>query len=102
VDLAGRRLKLEFDDQRLPELREKIASICPEGSISYEIDWDSFDGDQAALENLWLVLEQPVYALESVGRDELGRQAMAESLRSVVVKNVPDADEVRASFEAVP
>jgi hypothetical protein len=100
MDLAGRRIKQDFEDRRLPELREKIAAYCPGSSISYEIDWDSFEGDQDALESLWIVFEQGSYALEEVCKDQLGREAAAEAVHRVVIKNVKADSEVGATFEA--
>ncbi len=99
MDLAARRKQQEFEQERLPALREHLAEVCPGSSISYEIDWQSFEGDADAMENLWLVVEQPSYAIEQVCRDELGRSAVAGHVRRVVIANVASAGEVSASFD---
>jgi hypothetical protein len=98
MDLAGRRIEQEFNERRLPELVEKIKGYCPDADIAVSVDWESFEDDHAALENLWLVFEQPSFALEQVCKDDLGRQAVAESVHRIVIRNVPAADKVGATF----
>ncbi len=99
MDLPARRKQQAFEQERLRALREHLAEVCPGSSISYEIDRQSFEGDAAAIENLWLVVEQPSYVLEQICCDELGRTAVAGHLRRVVIANLASAGEASTSFD---
>ena len=99
MNLAGRRIQQDFTAKRLPELAAHIKTYCPDADIDVDVDWDSFDGNEMALENLWLVYEQPSAALESVCSDDLGRKAVAEAIHKVLIRNVGSSQEVRAAVE---
>jgi hypothetical protein len=97
MDLAGRRVVQEFTDRRIPDLEASIKGYCPEGDIAVNVLWDSFEGDDDALQNLWLVFEQPSQGLEAVCKDDLGRQAVAEKIHQIVIRNVGSRDQVGAT-----
>ncbi|MGD1052423.1 MAG: hypothetical protein ABR950_01205 [Candidatus Dormibacteria bacterium] len=98
MDLASRRIVQEYKDKRIPELTAKVKGYCPEASIEFVFDWDTFDGVPAALENLWSIYELPSYAVESVCKDALGREAVAATLHKIVVKNVTSDDQIKVEM----
>jgi hypothetical protein len=98
VDLASRRIVQEYKDKRIPDLAAKVKGYCPEATIELVFDWDTFEGQPAALENLWSIYELPSYALENVCKDALGREAVAEKLHKIVVKNVSSDDQITTTM----
>jgi hypothetical protein len=99
VDLASRRIVQEFKDRRIPDLAGTIKGYCPEGNIEYTFDWDTFEGAPDALENLWSIYELPSYAVENVCKDALGREAVAEKLHRIVIRNVASDDQIKVEME---
>jgi hypothetical protein len=100
VNLAGRRIRQDFTDHRVPALTKAIAEFCPGARIAVTIDWDSFEGDMPGLENLWTVYEQPSQGLEEVCKDDLGRQAVAEGLHEIVIRDVRSEPEIGAEVDS--
>ena len=99
MDLASRRIVQEYKDRRIPELTAKVKGYCPESNIEITVDWDTFEGEPAALENFWALYELPSYALESVCKDALGREAVAERIHRIVIKNVSSDDQINVVME---
>jgi hypothetical protein len=95
--MAARRVMQDFTDKRIPELVESIKGYCPGRDIAVNVSWDSFEGEDDALQNLWLVFEQPSQGLQSVCQDELGRQAVAEKIHEILIVNVGSSDQIGAT-----
>lgn len=83
------------------ELIEAIRRLAgPE--VLVEIDWDGFAEhreDCGYIGDPGYGLPQLVQALEEVARDDLGREALREKLRKIVIKPAPSNDATSFSFE---
>lgn len=83
----------------LPERLKELKELCG-ADVPYEIDWASFDGDVQGLN--WLEHNGPAQvgvAFRIIGADDLGRQALREGVKKVVVKNVKDAAARSCAFD---
>lgn len=91
MDLSDRRKVKEFEEEEMPPLKESMDDAAG-FEVELDIDWDSIT-DVKVSEDLWFEGWSKVYfqptidAIESICRDELGREALQENLETVVFKN---------------
>jgi hypothetical protein len=98
MGLEERRRIKELQEVTLPSRVQEIKEICG-AAIPYEVDWASFADDAEALNFLDnLSCHRLNMALRSICVDDLGREAVRESLRLVKLKNVKK-DQMQLSFE---
>jgi hypothetical protein len=98
MGLQERRKIKELQDVILPSRSKEIEEICGR-AIPYEVDWDSLAGDMEALDFLDnLSCHRVNMALRMVCTDDLSRQAVADGLRLIKLKNVPDRDSMRMTL----
>ena len=84
-----RRIK-ELQEVTLPERVREIEEICG-APIPYNVDWDSLANDAAGLNFLDnLSCHRLNMALRTICADDLGKEAIRESLTSVKLVNVAD------------
>lgn len=89
-----RELQTETFPERLKELEEITGS-----PIAYEVDWDSFADDYDALNFLDnLSCHRTNMALRVICSDDLGKEAVAEGLKTIKLKNVPTRGEMQIAF----
>jgi len=98
MGLAERRIQQEFDSDRIPKYLDAIHGFCPHAKLAVEFDWSSFD--LPAMENIWLCWDQPRHALEEICRDDLGKQAVADTVKKIAFHNVRSNDDVGCAFRA--
>lgn len=97
MGLAENRKIKELQDTTLPEREAEIAEICGV-AIPYEVDWASFDGDLEGLNFLDnLSCHRLNMALRVICLDDLGKEAVAGSLKLIRLKNVAKPD-MRLAF----
>lgn len=98
MGLAERRKIKELQDTTIPEREAELLEIT--GSpIKYEIDWDSLASDAEGLNFLDnLSCHRLNMALRVICSDSLGKEAVAEGLKTVKLKNVPTPDDRKLSF----
>ncbi len=97
MGLAEKRKIKELQDSTLPEREAEIAEICGV-AIPYEVDWDSFADDLEGLTFMDnLSCHRLNMALRVICADDLGREAVAETLKVVRLKNVAK-DDMRLAF----
>ncbi len=87
MGLAEKRALKAFQDNKLPTIQAQIDAAVGK-PVPMTIDWEklSLDGGYAdRYEELWLAscFEPLVTALEEVGVDDMGREALHESLQSI-------------------
>lgn len=100
MGLAEKRVQQEFEKERIPQrLAQFKEQYCPASKLAVEIDWKSLEGDKAGLDNLWSIWEQGFHGLEGVCEDDLGKQAVAENVKKLVIRNVAGAAQVGAEFK---
>jgi hypothetical protein len=76
----------------LPEKNREISELSGGGTMTFEIDWATFAGDLKGMN--WLEFNGPqqvVNAFRMIGADDLGREALREGVKKVVVRNTNDA-----------
>jgi hypothetical protein len=93
MGLAERRAVKEFQDQQFPNWQQKVQTAAG-FEVPIEVKWDTLMiEDQAALcLECWpeVYFEPLVSALQQVTRDDLGREALRDGLKKIVVQNVAD------------
>lgn len=79
-----RRKIKELQDTTFPERTAELAEICGGGSITYEVDWESFADDMEAL-NFFdnLSCNYISMALRVICIDDLGKEAVREGLKLI-------------------
>lgn len=88
-------------DEWLPAQNKELAELSGGGTMTFEIDWPSFAGDLQGMN--WLEFNGPqqvVNAFRAIGSDDLGREALREAVKKIVVKNVKDEGAKALGLEA--
>lgn len=99
MGLTEKRKIKELQDTVLPDRVNEIAEICGQG-IPYEVDWEGFANDAAGLNFVDNVsCHRLNMALRVICQDDLGREAVRESLRSIRLTNVQSVDAKKMTFE---
>lgn len=83
----------------LPGREKELGEISGGAPIPYEVDWPSFDGDAKGIE--WLEHNGPQQvsaALRGICHDDLGREAIRDGLKKVVLRNVAAVADKRVTF----
>ena len=99
MGLAERRKIKELQDVTLPGRVVEIQEIS--GSpIPYEVDWESFADDAAALNFMDNIsCHRLNMALRVICQDEMGKEAVREGLKKVRLKNVKDKSNMSITFQ---
>jgi hypothetical protein len=98
VGLEERRKIKELEEQVLPGRVAEIEEICGR-AIPYEVDWASFDGDLQGLTFLDNIsCHRLNMALRGICSDDLGKQAVRETVQKVRLRNVASAEDKSLSF----
>jgi hypothetical protein len=98
MGLAERRKIKELQDTVLPERTAELAEITG-GAITYDVDWDSFADDLEALNFMDNIsCHRTNMALRVICADDLGKEAVQESLKVIKLKNVKTKPEMSISF----
>src|SRR5262245_5499448 len=88
-------------DEWLPAKNRELAELSGGGSMAFEVDWTTFAGDLKAMN--WLEFNGPqqvVNAFRMIGTDDLGKEALRESVKKVVVKNTAQEPAKAMSLES--
>jgi hypothetical protein len=90
MGLAERRAAKAFQDNHAPALFAAIAAAAG-SAVQIDVHWDKLAIDDAAdsyEENWTEVYFKPLLeALQNVGRDDMGKEALAASLKQIVITN---------------
>jgi hypothetical protein len=88
--LAERRAVQEFETNQLPALKERVEKAAG-FSVPLEISWDTLavTGESRLYAESWpaVYFEPLVGALEWVGRDNMGREAIQSEVKKIVLQN---------------
>jgi hypothetical protein len=98
MGLAEKRKIKELQDTTLPEREAELLEIT--GSpLKYDIDWESLSNDAEGLNFLDnLSCHRLNMALRVICSDALGKEAIAEGLKSIKLKNVATPEERKLNF----
>jgi hypothetical protein len=98
MGLAERRKIQELETDVLPGRVSEIEEICGV-AIPYDVDWDSFDGDAAGLNFVDnLSCHRLNMALRVICADDLGKEAVRETVKKVHLRNVRDSGDKSLGF----
>ena len=99
MGLQEKRKIKELQDTTFPERTAELAEISG-GTITYEVDWDSFADDLAGLNFLDnLSCHRTNMALRVICSDDLGKEAVQESLKVIKLRNAKTKPEMKISFD---
>jgi len=88
----------ELQDTVLPGRVKEIGEICG-AEIPYEVDWDSFNDDLQGLNFMDnLSCHRLNMALRVICMDEMGKEAVRESLKVVRLRNVKAKSDMKIAF----
>jgi hypothetical protein len=99
MGLAEKRA-MEQAKQWLPKRETELKEICG-GAVPYEVDWTSFETDAKGIE--WMEHNGPQQvsaAFRGICHDEVGKQAVREGVKKVVLRNAAAPAEKALSFDA--
>ncbi|MFN7936765.1 MAG: hypothetical protein U0R19_25825 [Bryobacteraceae bacterium] len=98
MGLAERRKIKEIQDNVLPGRVKEIAEICG-AEIPYEVDWDSFNDDLQGLNFMDNIsCHRLNMALRVICMDDMGKEAVRDSLKLIRLRNVKDKSAMKLSF----
>lgn len=98
MGLPERRKIKELQDVTFPERVKEIEEICG-APIPYEVDWDSLSDDMEALNFIDNIsCHRLNMALRVICQDDMGKEAVRESLKKVQLKNVKTRDQMSLTF----
>jgi len=98
MGLNERRKIKELQDTTFPERTAELTEITG-GNIAYNVDWDSFADDYEALNFLDNIsCHRTNMALRVICADDLGKEAVQESLKVIKLKNVKTKPEMQITF----
>jgi hypothetical protein len=98
MGLAERRKIKELTEVTLPERVKEIEEICG-APIPYEVDWDSFSDDLEGLNFLDnLSCHRLNMALRVICADDMGKEAIRETVKKVRLKNVKTPADMKIAF----
>jgi len=90
MGLAERRVIKSFQEGTFKKLEKKINTAAGK-TVAIEVDWDSLaeDGMSHLYEDSWskVYFEPVIAALKNVCSDDMGKEAVADNLDKIVIKN---------------
>lgn len=99
MGLAERRKIKEIQDTVLPGRVKEIEEICG-AAIPYDVDWESFSDDLEGLNFMDnLSCHRLNMALRVICQDDMGKEAVRDSIKTVKLKNVKTRNEMKISLE---
>ena len=99
MGLAEKRKIKELQDSVLPGRVKEIEEICGK-AIPYDVDWASLAEDAEGLNFLDNIsCHRLNMALRVICQDDLGKEAVRESLKSVKLTNLKDPAAKKLSFD---
>jgi len=98
VGLEDKRFKQLFTTDVLPEISKQISGIVG-GDVEIDIDWESFSSKESMQEIEHQVFGRVLEALTAVAGDDIGKEALRESMKSVSVINLPSKDTRECTFD---
>lgn len=99
MGLNEKRKIKELQETTLPEREKEIEEICGQ-AISYEVDWASLEDDMEGLNFLDnLSCHRLNMALRTICVDDMGKEAIRDSLKLIKLGNVKDKAGMSMSFD---
>lgn len=90
MGLIEKRLIRTGQQEWIPEAQKELRELTGSEQV-YEVEWDGFSSDEAALNNFQnQAIRRINSAFRVVCRDDLGRDAVKEQITRILVRNVND------------
>jgi hypothetical protein len=97
--LNTRREIEKANKETFPEAVKKIEAVSGT-AVTMEVDTASYGDDEKAWSNLYIIVNRVVGAIEEVGKDKIGKEALAKGVKKIViVKTGKDAKEDAAELK---
>jgi hypothetical protein len=91
MGLIEKRLIKQGQEEWVPEAQKELRELTGSEQV-YEVAWDTFSSDEAALNNVrFQGLRRINAAFRVVCSDDLGKAAVKEQIQKVVVRNADEA-----------
>ena len=98
MGLAERRKIKELQDDVLPGRVKEIEEICG-APIPYDVDWESFNDDLEGLNFMDNIsCHRLNMALRVICSDDMGKEAIRETVKKIKLKNVKTKDDMAMTF----
>ncbi len=99
MGLNERRMIKELQDVTFPERVKEIEKICGK-AIPYDVDWESLADDAPGLNFIDnLSCHRLNMALRVICRDEMGKEAIRDSLNLIKLVNVTNTSDMKMTFD---
>ncbi len=99
MGLNERRMIKELQDVTFPERVKEIEEICGK-AIPYDVDWESLADDAPGLNFIDnLSCHRLNMALRVICRDEMGKEAIRDSLNLIKLVNVTNTSDMKMTFD---
>jgi len=99
MGLNERRKIKELQDETFPGRVKEIEEICG-APIPYEVDWESLADDAEGLRFIDNIsCHRLNMALRVICADDMGKQAVRDSLKLIRLKNVKEPSEMKMEFK---
>ncbi len=105
MGLAERRVQKEFQDNHFPKLKGQLETASGT-SVPLEVNWETLapEGQSHLYLDAWtkVYFEPTIAAFQDVCRDQMGKDALKEKLKKIVMQNTKGTyyGDRWASFEA--
>jgi hypothetical protein len=90
MTLAERRVVHDFETNQMPALSARVTKTAG-FDVPLEVSWDTLavPGESHLYAESWPVIyfEPLIGALQIVGRDEMGRNALQSALKKIIIRN---------------
>lgn len=97
MGLEEKRMKQHLETEVIPGITAEMGGIY-NGETSIDIDWDTFDAKDSIQEIEHQVLGRVLEAVKTLCSDDMAKEAMQESFKSVYVKNLESKDDRLVDF----
>lgn len=82
------------------KFEDKLAKIIGK-SYTFEVDWDSFMENETAIRMIPNgAFDRIVKGIKKVCSDDMGKEAMLETLKSISIKQIDDPSEKSVTFDS--
>jgi hypothetical protein len=99
MGLREKRRIAELNDEVVLDLIGQTKTLTG-AEIPWEVDWESFASSMEALDNIeHQGLRRISGAINTICRDKIGKDAIREGLKKIVVKNAEDAGQKKIVFK---
>ena len=98
VGLAEKKQIKALEDDIIPEIQSKLGNMIGK-QVEVSVNWDSFETVAQLQEIQHQCLGRIVEGLQRIADDDMGKEALAESVESIKSNNIANAGDKKISLE---